>query len=60
MPLDLVFATQLDEHDHGWGSFEDIPAMILIYLINGRQRYMMFVVVDVNGPGSSQNILSTP
>lgn len=36
------------------------PAMILTKLIWGRQRYTTLVVVADSGPGSSQNILSTP
>lgn len=39
---------------------EDLPATILILQMRGRHRYTTLVVVEVRGPGSSQNILSTP
>lgn len=36
------------------------PATILIHLIHGLHRYTIFGEVAERGPGSNQNILSTP
>lgn len=58
MSLDLVY--RMVSSCESAQRTSDAPAIILIFLIKGRHKYTMLEVVEDKGPGSSQNILSTP
>ena len=60
MPLDLVYLGDYQARTSVRVTNRDLPATILILRMRGRQRYTTLVVVEVRGPDSSQNILSTP
>ena len=60
MSLDLVCPGGYQTRMKSGQEMGDLPATILIFRMRGRQRYTTLVVVEVKGPDSSQNILSTP
>ena len=61
VPFDLICVQKPIRYGRWSGRvLGDLPATILILRMKGRQRYTTLVVVEVKGPDSSQNILSTP